>query len=61
MKGTIIEQRRLFINGRVCENGGKTLKSGDVVSVRGSGRFIFRETVKTTKKGRLMIEIDRFC
>ena len=58
---SIIEQRRLFINGRVCENGGKTLKSGDIVSVRGSGRFIFRETVKTTKKGRLMIEIDRFC
>lgn len=58
---SIIGQRRLFINGRVCESGSRALKSGDMVSVRGVGRFIFRGTVKTTKKGRLIIEIDRFC
>lgn len=56
----VITKGRVFINGRLCESVSKPLKSGDVVSVRGNGRFIFRDTVKKTRKGRLAAEIDVF-
>ncbi len=56
----IIAHGRLFINGRSCESGSKLLKCGDIVSIRGAGRFIFRRTIKETRKGRLVVEIDRF-
>lgn len=56
----LISQGKLFINGRLCEAGGKILKSGDIVSVRGAGRFIFRGVTGTTRKGRLIIAIDRY-
>ena len=57
----LIAKGRVFINGKLCESVSKPLKSGDVVSVRGNGRFIFRETVNMTRKGRLSAEIDVFC
>lgn len=56
----LIRQGKLFINGRVCESPSKVLKQGDIVSVRGYGRFIFRESVRRTKTGRLFIAIDKF-
>lgn len=56
----IIARGRLFINGRCCESCSKLLKSGDIVSIRGAGRFIFKDIIKETRKGRLVAEIDRF-
>lgn len=56
----IIACGRLFINGRCCKSCSKLLKSGDIVSIRGAGRFIFKDIIKETRKGRLVAEIDRF-
>lgn len=56
----LIASGKLFINGRCCTDGSKTLRSGDVVSMRGYGRFIFRETVRETRKGRLVIHVDAY-
>ncbi|MCH5278869.1 MAG: hypothetical protein J1E60_03675 [Christensenellaceae bacterium] len=56
----LIASGKLFINGRCCMDGSKTLRSGDVVSMRGYGRFIYRETVRETRKGRLVIHVDAY-
>lgn len=57
---TLFAQKKVFLNSRLCENGAQMLKENDLVSLRGHGRFIFGETVKTTKKDRLVAEIKTF-
>lgn len=37
-------------------NNGALIKDGDIISVRGKGRFIFDGVIKTTKKGRNLIK-----
>ena len=36
------------------------LKDGDIISVRGYGKFIYKETVKITKKGRAYISLNKY-
>ena len=57
---TLFSQKKVFVNGRLTENGSQMLKDGDTVSVRGFGKFIFRGEKNTTKKGRLVIGADLF-
>lgn len=38
---TLFSQKKVFVNGRLMENGSQILKDGDTVSVRGFGKFIF--------------------
>lgn len=53
------ESRLLCEGGRVFINGKETLEvsrmpdAGDVISVRGSGRFIYDGVCRETRKGRL--------
>ncbi len=46
-------QKKIFVNGRLCENNSYFLKPQDVVTVRGQGKFIFRETAGLSKKGKI--------
>lgn len=50
--------KKVFINGRLNENNSVTLKTGDRVSVRGHGKFIYQGTAYETKKGKLSVEVD---
>lgn len=45
----------VFLNGKVIENPGHTLKAGDMVTVRGYGRFSYVGVSGTSKKGRLYV------
>lgn len=56
----LFRQKKVFVNGRLQENNSYSLKPGDVISVRGYGKFIFREEKYTTRKGKLVIEIELF-
>ncbi|BBN17808.1 hypothetical protein MPTK1_7g17000 [Marchantia polymorpha subsp. ruderalis] len=49
----------LFINWKEVNKGGATLKTGDVVSLRGKGRIEIGE-INVTKKGRYAVEIMRY-
>lgn len=46
-------QKRVFVNGRLCENNSHMLKEQDQVSVRGYGKFIFAGGQGLSKKGKL--------
>lgn len=52
---------RVYINGRLTENPSTILKEGDVVTVRGYGRFVYRGEQGETRKGkrRVCVEIYR--
>ena len=51
---------RVFINGRATESVSAELHEGDLVTVRGFGRFRFGGAVGTSKKGKTVICIEKF-
>lgn len=55
-----ISSGKVYVNGRETVSKSHMLKYGDIVSVRGKGRFIFDEVVATTKKGRYFIKIRKY-
>ncbi len=56
----LFREKKVFVNGRCMENNSGICKEGDVVSVRGFGKFIYRGCVHETKKGNLSIAVDRY-
>lgn len=48
---------KVFVNGRLCENNSKQLKDGEVVNLRGYGKFIFVGGKSETRKGKLNVEV----
>lgn len=56
----ILKQERVFLNHQVETKPAKQVKVGDVITIRGKGRFEFKEIVGNTKKGRYVIKIDKY-
>lgn len=51
---------KIFVNAKCNENSSYNVKNGDIVSVRGFGRFIFEEQIRNTKKDRIVIAIRKY-
>ena len=56
----LVEQEKVFISGRRPSGGDTQLSPGDIVSVRGYGRFIYEGPVRETRKGRLRAAVRIF-
>ena len=56
----LFREKKVFVNGRCMENNSGICKEGDVVSVRGFGKFIYHGCVHETKKGNLSIVLERY-
>lgn len=56
----IIDQERVFVNFKLETKASKQVNEGDVITIRGKGRFEFREILGNTKKGRYVIKIDKY-
>ena len=48
----LFRERKIYVNGRLNENNSYTMKSGDKVSVRGYGKFLYYGASHETKKGK---------
>ena len=48
------------MGGKPCENTSRLLKSGDVVSVRGYGKFEFLGETGVSKKGKLNVAVRSY-
>ena len=46
-------QKKVFVNGRQCENNSQQLKNGDMISVRGRGKFAYCGAQNMSKKGKI--------
>ncbi len=57
----LFQGKRVFVNGQQFENNSGTLKDGDVVSVRGYGKFRYSGDCQETKKGRFRVTVERYC
>ena len=49
----LFRQKKIFVNGRLCENCSQLLKSGDAVSARGYGKFLYSGQQGISKKGKI--------
>ena len=56
----LIEGGKVFVNGKLVTSNGYEPKEGDLISVRGMGRFRFRETGGQSKKGREYVILWRY-
>ncbi len=55
-----IDGGKIYVNGRLATKAGQTLSEGDIVSVRGKGRFVVKEIKNLTKKGRIVVTINKY-
>lgn len=56
----LIRGGKVKLNHRECDDVAKTVKEGDLLSIRGSGRFIASEVSGETRSGRIHIEILKY-
>ena len=56
----LIEGGKTFVNGKMITSNGYHLKDGDIISVRGYGRFRFCEVVSATKRGRYLVRLEKY-
>ncbi len=57
----IIKEERVFVNHELITKGAKEVKTEDIITVRGKGRFKVGQIVNNTKKGNLILEIEKYC
>jgi RNA-binding protein YlmH len=51
---------QVFVNGAPTERGEQAPREGQIISVRGYGRFLFAGEAGTTRKGRLNVLIEKY-
>ena len=56
----VIKEEKVFINHELVVKGSKEVKTNDLITVRGKGRFKVGEILNSTKKGNLVIEIEKY-
>ncbi len=56
----LISSGRIQLNHRECAKPDKTVAQGDVLTCRGLGKCVVKEAGKLSKKGRIMIELERY-
>ena len=57
---SFIESGLVFVNGKLITSNGYEPKEGDIISVRGKGRFIYDGVSRQTKKGRLGVRLRKY-
>lgn len=57
----ILEQERVLVNYEVNSKPSKEIKENDIITIRGKGRFKIKQISGNTKKGRILLDIERFC
>ena len=56
----LIEGKKVFVNGRMIVSNGYRLKEGDIISVRGMGKFCYDGVLSETRKGRYSVVVRKY-
>lgn len=57
---SLYKSQKVFLNGKILQKGDQKIKPGDVISVRGYGKFLVKELGKQSKKGRQFVVLKIF-
>jgi len=55
-----IEGEKVFLNGQLMLSPSRTVKEGEILSIRGIGKFLFSQAGGQTKKGRTSVTFLRY-
>lgn len=56
----LFRTKKIFVNSRNTENPDTNIKENDIISVRGYGKFIYKESKGLNKKGKIYIVVEKF-
>ena len=56
----IINMERVFVNFQCETKKTKQIKPGDMITIRGKGRFYIKELVGQTRSGRIIVKIEKY-
>ncbi len=56
----LLSQERVLLNHEIIEKSSKEVKENDIVTIRGKGRFVIKNILGNSRKGRLFIEVEKF-
>ncbi|GMQ59865.1 RNA-binding protein [Vallitalea sediminicola] len=56
----LIKNKNVYVNSKLILSPSYNLSQGDIVSVRGIGKFLFYDIGSRTKKDRIYIELKRY-
>lgn len=56
----LIEAGKVFVNGRLSVSNGTHVKEGDLISVRGMGKFRYVGSISVTRKNRIYVLLHKF-
>lgn len=56
----LIEAGFVSINSQICEKSTRQLNAGDILTVRGKGKFIINNTEGKTRKDRTVLEFKKY-
>ena len=57
---SLIQSGNVMLNGRNCTENAKPLEEGNVISVRGYGKYIFDKKGACSKKGRYQVKLKQY-
>lgn len=56
----LISAGRVMVNHRECLKGDKAVNEGDVLTCRGLGKCVVKEVLGLSRKGRIMLVLERY-
>lgn len=56
----IITEQRVYLNSILVEKVSKKINVGDVITIRGKGKFIFNEIQRETRNDRLVLGLKKY-
>lgn len=56
----LISDGKVFVNGRKITSNSYILKYKDIISVRGKGKFLYKEEQGLTKKGKIKVFLKKY-
>ena len=56
----LIEGGKVFVNGKLMTTNAYQVKEGDIISVRGMGKFKFHGSEGKSRKNRIYVEVHKF-
>ena len=57
----LFKAKKVLLNNRICENNSMTLKEGNVISIRGYGKYIYNGEGGKTRKDRVYVKLSRYA
>lgn len=57
---SLFREKKVFVGGRCTENNSAPAKEGEILSVRGYGRFRYLGVLSLSKKGKCNVKIEKF-